>query len=176
MCVTISELVKFFNFILHKSENGIAVLLGTVPPPTALEIHEMRKGSVSDYGVRIDGGEDVPMAQNIIESAEDIEEIISAVGGWTEINRAFRRFREEYPEQWKFIEAHALFIKPGGLIRDGKGGMTAMLGRQYNGVTAKTQRRRSKRLLRSLAQYLLSWSYTDGYNLSYTPPKRVRTN
>ena len=98
MCVTISELVKFFNFILHKSENGIAVLLGTVPPPTALEIHEMRKGSVSDYGVRIDGGEDVPMAQNIIESAEDIEEIISAVGGWSEINRAFRRFREEYPD------------------------------------------------------------------------------
>ena len=170
-----SELMDFFNLIISKSENGLAVLLGIAPPPGAVQMHEMRSGKKVDYGVRIDGGEEVPQAQTILESVEDLEEIISGVGGWGEIHAAAMNFKDEYPDQWKILETHALFIRPGGLMRDGQGGMSAILCRRHNDITPKTLRRRYKKILRALAIFLLSWSYSDGFNLGYFP-KHKRLN
>ena len=75
--VTVSELIEFMSFILKKNEDGLAILVGAAPAPTALELYEMRCGGQVDYGVRIDGGEGVPHAQSALESVEGIEEIIS---------------------------------------------------------------------------------------------------
>lgn len=174
--VTVSELIEFMNFILQKNEDGLAILVGAAPAPTALELYEMRSGGQVDYGVRIDGGEGVPHAQSALESVEGIEEIISDAGGWKVIHLAFQEFRKEFPEQYKFIENYSLFIRPGGIIRDGAGGMGAALGRKYKGVTQKTLRRRYKRIMRTVAQYILACGWSDGYNLMYRPPKKPREN
>ena len=50
--VTVSELIEFMSFILQKNEDGLAILVGAAPAPTALELYEMRCGGQVDYGVR----------------------------------------------------------------------------------------------------------------------------
>ena len=54
--------------------------------------------------------------------------------------------------------------------------MGAALGRKYKGVTQKTLRRRYKRIMRTVAQYILACGWSDGYNLTYRPPKKPREN
>ncbi|KEJ91119.1 hypothetical protein [Synergistes jonesii] len=170
-----SDLVDFFKFIISKSENGLAILLGIAPPPGAVQMYEMLGGNKVEYGVRIDGGEKIPQAQRILESVEHLEDIISAVGGWREIHAATLKFKADYPDQWKILETHALFVRPGGLLRDGQGGMSAIICRRHSDITPKTLRRRYKKILRALAIFLLSWSYSDGFNLNYFP-KHKRLN
>ena len=95
--VTVSELIEFMSFILQKNEDGLAILVGAAPAPTALELYEMRCGGQVDYGVRIDGGEGVPHAQSALESVEGIEEIISDAGGWKSYTLRSKSFAKNSP-------------------------------------------------------------------------------
>ena len=44
-------LVGLFNLILSRHEAGIAILLGILPPPSSLDIYDMKLGLPADLGV-----------------------------------------------------------------------------------------------------------------------------
>ena len=117
---TLSEVVKFIKFVITRCDDGLAILLGNVDPPSSVMLYELKRGAQTEYGVRIDGGDDVPKAQNILENRA--EEIVGYLGGWKNINQAFNAYRAQYPETWTLFEMCALFVRPGGEFRDGKGG------------------------------------------------------
>lgn len=164
---TLSEVITLIKFIVSNFDDGLAVLLGRVAPPSAVEIYEQKRGGQADYGVRIDGGEDVPKPQMMLESAQ--EEIIRKLGGWDNITRGFTYYRELYPETWMLFEMSCLFVRPGGMVRDGKGGATAMIGQRFDGITAKTQRRRRDAFIRTIALFIITRPENDKFRLYDDP-------
>ena len=164
---TLSEVINLIKFVVSNFDDGLAVLLGRVAPPTAIEIYEKKHGAQADYGVRIDGGEEVPKPQVILESTQ--EEIICALGGWDNITKGFRYYRQLYPETWRLFEMSCLFVRPGGIVRDGKGGATAMIGQRFDGITAKTQRRRRDAFIRTIALFLITRPEDDKFRLYDDP-------
>ena len=150
---TLSEIMNFIKFIAC-FDNGLAILLGRAEPPSAVTLHDLKKGSQEEYGVHIDGGEGVPLAQNILENKFD--EIVCFLGGWKNIARAFNDYRQQWPETWELFAMYSTFVRPGGEIRDGKGGAMAMIGRRYDGIVPKTVRRRRNKIVRTIALYLIT--------------------
>ena len=67
--VTAKQLSAFIDQIL-KHEDGLAILLGTVPPPIAADLCELKKGSLPDLGVHVDGGNKIPYAEAVLISTE----------------------------------------------------------------------------------------------------------
>ena len=151
---TLSEVVKFIKFVVTRCDDGLAILLGNVDPPSSVMLYELKRGAQTEYGVRIDGGDDVPKAQNILENRA--EEIVGYLGGWKNINQAFNAYRAQYPETWTLFEMCALFVRPGGEFRDGKGGAMSMIGQKYDGIVPKTVRRRRDKIIKSIALYLIT--------------------
>lgn len=161
----VTELANFFNFLLSRNEAGLAILLGTVPPPSSFDIYEMKHTPSADLGVHIDGGEKIPLAESIIMATSREYDIISRVGGWPRIHRAVRRYKETYPAGWQQLEEYALFIRPGGMIHDGKGGMSAVLQDKYDGACQRTLRRRKNNIVRTVARAILWWMPDDEFEL-----------
>ena len=131
-------------------------------------LYELKRGAQTEYGVRIDGGDDVPKAQNILENRA--EEIVGYLGGWKNINQAFNAYRAQYPETWTLFEMCALFVRPGGEFRDGKGGAMSMIGQKYDGIVPKTVRRRRDKIIKSIALYLITHPH-EGEIVLYDDPE-----
>lgn len=168
---TLTEVINLIKFIVNNFDDGLAMLLGRAAPPTAAEIYERKSGGQADYGVRIDGGEDVPKPQLILESAQ--EEIIRKLGGWDIITKTFIYYRRLYPETWALFEMSSIFVRPGGIVRDGNGGITAIISKRFDGITAKTQRRRRDAYIRTIALFLITRPLDDKFML-YDDPALYR--
>lgn len=158
-------LVGLFNLILSRHEAGIAILLGILPPPSSLDIYDMKFRAPADLGVRIDGGDNTPLAESIIMATAREHAIIREVGGWSRIHKAVRYYRSAYPEGWQQLEEYALFIRPGGMVHDGKGGMMSILQDKYDGVCSRTLRRRKSNIVRTVVRVILSWLPEDDFYL-----------
>lgn len=165
---TLSEVVKFIKFVVTRCDDGLAILLGNVDPPSSVMLYELKRGAQTEYGVRIDGGDDVPKAQNILENRA--EEIVGYLGGWKNINQAFNAYRAQYPETWTLFEMCALFVRPGGAFRDGKGGAMSIIGQKYDGIVPKTVRRRRDKIIKSIALYLITHPH-EGEIVLYDDPE-----
>lgn len=163
--VTAKQLSSFIEQIL-RHEDGLAILLGTVPPPIAADLCELKKGPASDPGVRIDGGAKTPYAEAVLLSTEKEFRILKAVGGWQRINRAMQEYKNTYPQGWSLFEEHVLFVRRGGMIHDGQGGMSAVIARRHGGITPRTLRNRRNAILNTVSRYVLSWMPGDSYDLS----------
>lgn len=149
-------------------DDGLAVLVGEAAPPCAWDFYMLqRQRSGCCDGVRVMGGTDIPLGQAIIESRE--EDIIRTLGGWTKITQAFRHFRRTYPETWRLFEMACIWVRPGGIVRDGTGGMTAAISRSFDGITAKTQRRRRKIFIKAVALYLITRPNDEKFKLYDDP-------
>ena len=157
----INKLADFIDLILRREPNGLAILLGTIQPPSVEDLYQLGQGSQPDYGVRIQGGKGTPTAEAIILSAERFELIIEEIGGWSRINRALRTYRDKYPSGWDLLEEHALFVKQGGLFHDGQGGMMAKIAEKHGGVTARTLRNRRNTILTIIARFVIYWFPED---------------
>lgn len=148
------RLARFLDWILQRNESGLAILLGNLPPLSAVDIFEMKRaeaGPINDsLGVRVTGGGVVNYADAILDATERETRIIEEVGGWQPINHAFRLYRVEQPHSWKFFVEHISCIRPGGSMHDGQGGMSTTLERKYC-LSSKTMRRRRNRILRAIA-------------------------
>lgn len=148
------RLTRFLDWILQRNESGLAILLGNLPPLSAVDIFEMKRaeaGPVNDsLGVRITGGKVINYADAILDATEREACILEEAGGWKPINNAFRYYRVEQPDSWKFFVEHTSYIRPGGSMHDGAGGMSSTLERKY-GLSSKTMRRRRNRILRAIA-------------------------
>lgn len=172
--ITLRDAERFINFMLYNFDGeGLAMLLGRSAPPTAVMLHELQTPGGADYGVRISGGEDVPTAQRVLESSDVFFDTVKKLGGWDNITGAFRDFRAAYPETWHLLEMSVLYIRPGGMIRDGLGGMSSMIAKRYDGITAKTQRRRRKKLIRVIANFLITHP-SAGDMILYDDPELYR--
>lgn len=163
----LSEVVNLIKFIVNNFDDGLAVLLGNAEPPSSAEIYDRKLSAYPDYGVRISGGEGVPHSQIILETVQ--EEIIHKLGGWRNISFGFRCYRDLYPETWKLFEMYCLFVRPGGMVRDGTGGATSMIGRRFDGITAKTQRRRRNAIIRTIALFLITRPGDETFRLYDDP-------
>lgn len=157
----INKLADFIDLILRREPNGLAILLGTLPPPSAEDLYQLGQGSQPDLGVRVQGGKGTTAAEAIILSAERFESIIEEIGGWDRINRALRTYRDKYPSGWNLLEEHALFVKQGGLFHDGQGGMMAMIAKKHGDVTARTIRNRRNTILTIIARFVIYWYPED---------------
>lgn len=157
----INKLANFIDLILRREPNGLAILLGTLPPPSAEDLYQLGQGSQPDLGVRVQGGKGTTAAEAIILSAERFEFIIEEIGGWDRINRALRTYRDKYPSGWNLLEEHALFVKQGGLFHDGQGGMMAMIAKKHGDVTARTIRNRRNTILTIIARFVIYWYPED---------------
>lgn len=157
------------DWILQRNESGLAILLGNLPPLSAVDIFEMKRaeaGPVSDsLGVRITGGEVTNYADAILDSTERETRIIEDAGGWQPITSAFRLYRLEQPDNWNFFVEHTSYIRPGGSMHDGQGGMSIALERKYC-LSSKTMRRRRNRILRAIANrvYLAEDTLRDDWS------------
>lgn len=158
-------LVTLFNLILSRNEAGIAILLGILPPPSSLDIYYMKFSASADLGVRIDGGDKTPLAETVIMATTEEHDIIREIGGWSRIHHAVRYYRSVYPEGWQQLEEYALFIRPGGMVHDGKGGMMSILQDKYDGVCPRTLRRRKSNIVRTVVRVILSWLPEDEFYL-----------
>ena len=164
---TLSEVMRFIKFIAGL-DNGLAILLGRMEPPSAVAMYDLKKGPQTEYGVHIDGGGALPLAQNIIENRYD--EIVRWLGGWDNITRAFRDYRAQWPETWELFAMYSTFVHPGGDIRDGKGGALAMIGRRFDGIVPKTVRRRRNKIIRTIALFIITHPH-DGEMVLYDDPE-----
>jgi len=157
----INKLADLIDLILRREPNGLAILLGTVPPPTSEDLYEIGQSSQPDYGVRIQCGRGISTAEAIILGAEKFEILIEEIGGWKKIHRAFRAYRNKYPAGWSLLEEHALFVKQGGLFHDGQGGMMAVIAKKHGDVTARTIRNRRNTILTIIARFVIYWFPED---------------
>lgn len=159
----VHKLARFLDWILTHNEAGLNILLGNLPPLSALDIYEMKclgyGPANADLGVRITGGCPVNPVDAAIETADREERIVREAGGWEAITRAVRQYRAEQPKNWRFFAEHSLYVRPGGAIHDGDGGMSAELRRKFGGISPRTMRRRRNRILRSIANRVYM---TDG--------------
>lgn len=168
----IKKLAKFFDFILAFFDDGIAIMLGAVAAPSIEEIYSIMQPSPPDLGVRVDGGSSTPLAERRLMAIAPIEDILNKAGGWSAIWEATRDYKSVYPEQWKLIEAYALFMRPGGIIRDGKGGMSKIISSDNDNVVPQTLRNRRAKYLYSLAVYIMSYAAGNHWDLISAPRGR----
>ena len=158
--VTAKQLSAFIDQIL-KHEDGLAVLLGAVPPPIAADLCEMKKDPLPDLGVRVDGGNNIPYAEAVLISTEKEYRMLREIGGWKRISRAMKEYKNTYPQGWSLFEEHVLFVRQGGMIHDGSGGMSAHMASKYGGITTRTLRNRRNAILNTVSRYVLSWMPGD---------------
>lgn len=150
----VHRLAKLLDWILQNNEAGLNILLGTLPPLSACDFYEMKRGAgntLEDLGTRITGGSGANLAEIAIETSQREEQIISDAGGWGKIIAAVREYRREQPRNWQFFYEHSLYVRPGGVIHNGDGGASAELQRKFGGISARTMRRRRNRILRAIA-------------------------
>lgn len=156
----IDKLADFIDLILRREPNGLAILLGKVPPLTREELYDLGQTYQPDCGVRVQGGKGIPAAEGIIISAERFERLIDEIGGWDRIHRAISTYSEKYPDGWELLEEHALFVQPGGIVHDGKGGMMQQIAQKHD-VTARTIRNRRNTILTIIARFVIYWFPKD---------------
>lgn len=159
----VHRLARFLDWVLTHNEAGLNILLGNLPPLSALDFYEMKClgcGPLNaDLGIRITGGSSVSSINLAIETADREERIVREAGGWEAITHAVRQYRCEQPKNWQFFAEHSLYVRPGGAIHDGDGGMSAELQRKFGGISPRTMRRRRNRILHSIANRVYM---TDG--------------
>lgn len=165
--LTVRQLSSFLEHILMH-EDGLAILLGTVSPPIAADIYELKKGSTPDLEVKIkiDRRAITPYAEAAVIYTEKETKILRQLGGWDRINRSIREYRKTYPFGWALFEEHVLFVRRGGMIHDGNGGMSAMMAAKHGGITTRTLRNRRNAILNTVARYILSWMPGDDFYLA----------
>lgn len=175
MSIEVSEAKWLINFILTSFDNGLLILLGAAEPPSAAEIADvLPRPAAPEYGCHIDGGEKVPYAESVLIYTEKVYGIVKSLGGWDKISSTMRSFRHKYPSPWNLFEVYSLFIRPGGTVRDGQGGIGRIISEKFDGVTERTIYNRRNKIVDSIALYLVSWSNPEGWNLTYHPVGREK--
>lgn len=161
---SLDAVVRLIKFISQTFDDGLAILTGTTQPPTTQDItrrlHPGHGGAsvlstAERYGTRTTGGERVPRAQILLEN--EYEATVTALGGWCFLNEAICSFRSEYPESWLLFEQWSLFVRRGGIIHTGKGGMACYINvHRKDYVDVRTQRRRLDKIIRVIGLYVLT--------------------
>ena len=113
------QLAEAIEMLLDRHPMGMRVLMGEAPPPSTEDIHLMYAAErlPDDLGVRVDGGEHVTRAEQIVFDAERFERIIERAGGWEHIARTSREWEATNPKSWKIVEEHVKWMTYGAFSR-----------------------------------------------------------
>ena len=105
----VTELVELL-IVCHPQ--GFGVLLGEVPPPTSLEIHEMmnagRAQLPEDFKATMLNLE--TEAERIIYDREYFDKSVELAGGWPHINLVSKEFRDSDSRMWNVVIDHVRFV------------------------------------------------------------------
>ena len=169
---TISQLIAFFKLILA-DEAGLAILLGDAPAPSTYDLYIIKSRPGPDLGTYVQGGDNGSLAETVVMATEEENSMLRRLGswggkarateadGWARIRGAVRDYAKNYPEGWRLIKEHSLFIRPGGVRHDGNGGFGAWLCQRHGNISRNAMNKRRDSDLRILARYVLSWSPED---------------
>lgn len=93
--------VRLLELLLKFHPCGLAVILGTYPPPDAEVWDELLALSrpVSE-AVRVQGSPSSDKMLLCVARADEMDGIVREMGGWTNIQAAAEAVRAEYPEWW----------------------------------------------------------------------------
>lgn len=149
------RLAEIIDMLLDRYPMGMRVLIGEADPPTIEEIYEMyaagRGGNEPD--VRVEGGERVTRAEQMVFDSERFEEVVKRAGGWDHINRTAQEWEAYNPNTWRVVEEHTKWDGRGAFRRLDEARMVTMAGRL--GLAAETIRRYRREFPRDLAGVIL---------------------
>ncbi|MDR1516259.1 MAG: hypothetical protein LBS45_11245 [Synergistaceae bacterium] len=172
---SMSQVVALLEFFARFHPAGLGLLLGQVEEPSATELRDIiySFSSLSHLGVRISGGVFIPEAERVTGLYEIVMKIIDSIGGWEHIYKITLEVKSEVPPNlWRESADYAAHITPGGLVRDGEGGMGGQMfktsGGGRHGICERTARRRFRKLMRIIALKILSFPPDGGFSLSPT--------
>jgi hypothetical protein len=169
-----AQVVALLEFFARFHPAGLGLLLGGVRDPSAAEIADMIRSfsSQSDLGTRISGGLFIPEAERVAGLYEAITGIIDSIGGWAHIHEMAREVRADVSAgMWSEAADYAANIAPGGMVRDGAGGMGGRMfgaGAGRHDICGRTARRRFRNLMRVMALKILSFPPDGGFELNAT--------
>jgi beta-galactosidase GanA len=147
----ISELERVINLILAYPQ-GLSVLLGTVPPPSAMDIVlAFPSRSCDNLGIR---AASLTEQERIVEAADRIENIISMAGGWEHITRTIYDWRKSNSADWSLVVDHIRHVKHSGHRWLG-GAKLNKIAESYK-CSERTASKKRRLFAGVLAEYILS--------------------
>lgn len=99
----VKDTEALISFILERHSVGLLVLCGDEEWPTTADFADMSR----EYGIepnsRVQGGEEVPNAQRMLERADFFERATKNAGGKDRIIEIFRALRATDNTEWKIL-------------------------------------------------------------------------
>lgn len=110
----VKDVAEVIDFILAYHSAGMMVLCGDVEFPDTLELYDaLSSMTARDDIERVQGGEDVPKNQRILERVDHILRTLDKVGGAQSISRAMCDLKRQSPNEFALL-------KDASLIRRGR--------------------------------------------------------
>lgn len=106
------QLSDTINMLLDRHPMGLRVLLGEAEPPESEEIHLMYAAGRSggELGIRLENGEKITRAEQVVMDAERFEDIIEKAGGWEHIAVTTREWAECWRSAWDIVVDHVRWV------------------------------------------------------------------
>lgn len=93
--------VRLLELLLKFHPCGLAVILGTYPPPDAETWDELLALSrPASEDVHVSGGSTRDRMLMCVARADEMDSVVRDMGGWNNIKAAAEAVRVEYPEWW----------------------------------------------------------------------------
>lgn len=119
----VRDIVDLLDFFLDNHSVGLLVLMGEVCFPSSRELFEMicckERGEYDvDTDIRVQGGQQIPEAQRIVERVEHFEHTMKTVGGIGHIVEAFQEFKRHSPREYGILR-DSIKVKRGRPFKSG---------------------------------------------------------
>lgn len=114
--------VRALELVLKYHPCGLAVLLGSYPPPDAETWDEiLSMDRPSSDPVYVSGGSRESRILACVAAADDMEGIIKSMGGWHNVNQCAQALRMEQSTLWNHFVAHLDRVEGSRSTRCGEG-------------------------------------------------------
>ena len=108
----LNKVTELVELIITCHPQGFHVLLGEVPEPTSLEVHEMMNAGRSkmpeDFKATMLSLE--TEAERIVYDREYFDKSVELAGGWPHIHVVSREFRDSDARMWSVVMDHVKFV------------------------------------------------------------------
>ncbi|MBQ7544904.1 MAG: hypothetical protein IJT02_08175 [Synergistaceae bacterium] len=108
----LNKVTELVELVITCHPQGFRVLLGEVPVPTSLEVHEMmnagRSRLAEDFRATMPNLE--TEAERIVYDCEHFDELVELAGGWQHIYIVSREFRDSDVRMWSVVMDHMKFV------------------------------------------------------------------
>ena len=117
------SLIHALSLIVDRHERALRILAGEYVP-TSEELSAIAESVKTKPAESIRRGKnrkanisaESPQLSKLLR-AEELEQAITAAGGWSHIAAAAAYVKERYPDSWAIFEEYVTFAEPGGVSR-----------------------------------------------------------